>query len=54
MAPWTEIAERKLLLTLIDLKVKKDWEYSARLMGFGYSAEACRYVSSHTYAVLYK
>ncbi|KAL1848081.1 hypothetical protein Plec18167_008778 [Paecilomyces lecythidis] len=42
MAPWTDSDDRKLLLTLIDLKGKKDWARSAELMGPAFSAEACR------------
>ncbi|GAD97995.1 predicted protein [Paecilomyces variotii No. 5] len=42
MAPWTDADDRKLLLTLIDLKGKKDWARSAELMGPAFSAEACR------------
>ncbi|KAJ9295269.1 hypothetical protein DTO271G3_6092 [Paecilomyces variotii] len=42
MAPWTDTNDRKLLLTLIDLKSKKDWARSAELMGPEFTAEACR------------
>ncbi|KAJ9305952.1 hypothetical protein DTO217A2_4558 [Paecilomyces variotii] len=42
MAPWTDSNDRKLLLTLIDLKSKKDWARSAELMGPEFTAEACR------------
>lgn len=47
---WSENAERKLLLSMLDPNVKPKWDVVARRMGEGLTGEACRYVHVFTLA----
>ena len=40
--PWDTVSERKLLLCIIALHVKLDWDIIAKFMGDKFTAEACR------------
>ena len=42
--PWDAVSERKLLLCIIGLQAKLEWEVIAKFMGDKFTAEACRYV----------
>ena len=44
--PWDTVSERKLLLCIIALHAKLEWNVIAQLMGEKFTGEACRYAAA--------